>query len=111
MKILELKHSKYQRRGDDLLLVQKISLYDALCVAPFEVETLDHRKLTVIVDEVVHPKYKKCVAGEGMPILSADPLASQRKERPKGNLWVSFDIEFPKYLSEDKKQRLKTLFA
>jgi DnaJ homolog subfamily B member 4 len=91
--------------------VQKVSLFDALCATPFEVETLDHRMVPISIDEVINPKYKKAVAEEGMPIFKSDPLASLKKEREKGTLWILFDIEFPKYLGEEKKLKLKSLLA
>ncbi len=106
-----MKHTRFQRAGNDLIYVHKLSLYDALCAAPLELETLDHRKLTVVVDQIITPKYRKAVPGEGMPILSTDPLAGMRKERQKGTLWIQFDIDFPKYLSEDQKQKLKPIIA
>ena len=111
IKIVELSHARYKRKGNDLIYVHKLSLYDALCATPLELETLDHRILTITVDEVINPKYKKAIEGEGMPILKSDPLASLRKERQKGTLWILFDIEFPKYLSEEKKLKLKPLLS
>ena len=108
---MEIKHPRFKRKGNDLIFVQKVSLYDALCAIPFEVETLDHRMIPISIDEVINPKYKKAVEGEGMPILKTDPLASLKKEREKGILWIIFDIEFPKYLGEEKKLKLKSLFA
>jgi len=109
VKVVELPHENYHRKGNDLIYVKKISLYEALCATPFELETLDHRKITVSQDEVISPKYKKPVLNEGMPIPQADPLASLKKEKEKGILWILFDIEFPTYLSNEKKLALKEI--
>ena len=109
VKVVELPHAAYKRKGNDLIYTHKISLYDALCATSFELETLDHRKLTISVDEVINPKYKKVIMSEGMPLLQSDPLASLKKEKEKGSLWVLFDIMFPTYLSEEKKLKLKDI--
>lgn len=47
------------------------------------------------------PKYYKMVQGEGMPLLQ-DP-------QHKGDLYIYFDIVFPKRLSPEVKTVLKTI--
>jgi len=109
VKIVELPHDKFKRKGNDLIYIHKLSLYDALCMTPFDLETLDHRIITITAEQVINPKYKFPIANEGMPILKDDPLASLRKEKEKGTLWILFDINFPSYLPEEKKQKLKEI--
>ncbi len=111
IKVTEVQHPKYKRKGNDLIYLHKISLYDALCAAPFEIETLDHRIITVSVDQIINPRYKKPILQEGMPIPQTDPLASLKKEKEKGTLWILFDIEFPTYLSEEKKLKLRDILT
>ena len=62
------------------------------------VETLDGRILRVPVDSVITPKTVLKVDGEGMVIRddSTDPLDDPKR----GDLYVKFDIKFPKKLSE-----------
>jgi DnaJ-class molecular chaperone len=50
----------------------------------------------------------KVVRGEGMPIESEEPLDYLKsvRELPKGDLYVRFEIEFPKKLSNEHKQRI-----
>jgi DnaJ-class molecular chaperone len=71
------------------------------------VEALDGRLLRVPVDSVITPKTVIKVDGEGMVILdeSADPL----EEPQRGDLFVKFDIRFPKKLTESQRQRLEKL--
>jgi DnaJ-class molecular chaperone len=71
------------------------------------VEALDGRLLRVPVDSVITPKTVIKVDGEGMVILdeSADPL----EEPKRGDLFVKFDIRFPKKLTEGQRQRLEKL--
>eukprot|EP00831_Metopus_contortus_P041297 TRINITY_DN3239_c0_g1_i2.p1 TRINITY_DN3239_c0_g1~~TRINITY_DN3239_c0_g1_i2.p1 ORF type:complete len:195 (-),score=60.85 TRINITY_DN3239_c0_g1_i2:35-619(-) len=102
IKIQELPHSQYKRNGDDLIYIHKISLINALSALPFEIETLDHRKISVVVDQVLTPQTKQVVLGEGMPVAGTEG-------KQRGNLFIIFDIEFPTFLSEDKKKQLKEL--
>lgn len=109
MKVAEQPHDRFRRKGNDLIHVHRLPLYDALCMTPFELETLDHRIITVTADQTITPKYKLPIAQEGMPVLKQDPLAALKKDKEKGTLWILFDIQFPTYLSEDKKQKLKAI--
>jgi DnaJ-class molecular chaperone len=109
VKIAETPHTRFRRQGNDLQFVHQVPLFDALCAKPFQIETLDHRFIVVPIDEVITPTTKKLVPNEGMPLLQDDPLATLRKEKAKGNLWVTFQIAFPKYLEDAKKQKLRTL--
>ena len=109
VKIVEIPHPRFKRTGCDLIYVHHVSLVDALCAAPFEVETLDHRHIMIPMDEVITPTTRKLIPHEGMPVYKDDPLANLRKEQEKGNLFITFDIEFPKYIPEAKKQKLKEL--
>lgn len=51
------------------------------------------------ISDCFSPSYHKVVTGEGMP-LSQDP------DR-RGNLIITFDIQFPKKLSADRKYLIK----
>lgn len=104
-----MPHKHYKRKGDDLIYIHKLPLYNALCMTPFDMETLDHRIITISADQIINPKYKLPIMNEGMPILQSDPLASLKSEKEKGTLWVLFDIQFPTYISEDKKLKLKEI--
>ena len=108
IKITELPHPKYQRKGNNLVYVHKIELVDCLCAAPFEIETLDHRAITVPLDEIVTPHTKKVISSEGMPICE-DNLLKPKNE--KGDLFIFFDVIFPAYVEEGNKQILKELLT
>jgi len=101
---------KATRRGNDLIFSCQVSLQQALRAEPAELVTLDGRLLKVPVDEVVTPKTLIKIEGEGMPIppvKGADPLEPLRK----GDLYVRFEIKFPKKLSDDQRQRLQSVLA
>ncbi|XP_047903970.2 dnaJ homolog subfamily B member 13 isoform X2 [Anser cygnoides] len=98
--VQEKPHPRFKRAGDHLTYVATIPLGKALVGCAVEVRTLDGRLLNVPVNDIVDPKYRKVVPGEGMP-LPGDP-------RRRGDLLISFDIRFPKQLTPDKKTLLKS---
>jgi len=71
------------------------------------VETLDGRMLRVPVDSVITPRTVIKVDGEGMVIIdeAADPLDDPKR----GDMFVKFDIRFPKKLTEDQRLRLEKI--
>jgi DnaJ family protein B protein 4 len=69
---------------------------------------LDSRHLHVPIDEIINPSYVKQVVGEGMPIHNDQINAENfKKKLAHGDLFIKFDIVFPKKLSEDQKQEIK----
>uniref|UniRef100_A0A3Q3KIF4 DnaJ homolog subfamily B member 13 n=1 Tax=Monopterus albus TaxID=43700 RepID=A0A3Q3KIF4_MONAL len=96
-------HPLFVRQHNDLFYKAQISLEMALTGFSVDVETLDGRLLCIPINDIVHPTYKKTVTGEGMP-LSQDP--SQR-----GNLIITFDIQFPEKLSAERKHLIKQALA
>jgi len=83
------------------VLVQPISLSDALCGARFSVQTLDGRTLELdTAGAVVRPGGVKLMAGEGMPV--------SRQPGTRGNLQVRFEVQFPKGpLTEAQKAQVR----
>ncbi|XP_034461869.1 dnaJ homolog subfamily B member 13-like isoform X1 [Hippoglossus hippoglossus] len=77
----------------------KKHLPQALTGFSVNVQTIDGRLLNIPINDIVHPKYRKVVPGEGMPLFQ-DP--SQR-----GDLIIHFDIQFPEKLSPDRKHLIK----
>jgi len=100
--IREKKHHLYTREGSNLLHHRKIPLVDALTGFKVELAHLEPDKvLRINVSDTVTPTYTKIVKGKGMP-NSKDPSS-------KGDLILTFDIEYPKTISDDVKQQLKQL--
>ncbi|PHT34020.1 hypothetical protein CQW23_25820 [Capsicum baccatum] len=101
--IEEKPHAVFKRDGNDLVVNQKISLLDALTGKTIGLTTLDERKLTIPITEVVKPGQELIIPNEGMPIS---------KERGnKGNLKIKFDIRFPSRLSADQKSDLRRVLC
>ncbi|XP_044226705.1 dnaJ homolog subfamily B member 13 [Thunnus albacares] len=101
--VRQKSHHLFVRQHNDLIYKTQISLEMALIGFSVDVETLDGRLLNIPINDIVHPAYKKVVTGEGMP-LSQDP--SQR-----GNLIITFDIQFPEKLSAERKYLIKQALA
>ncbi|OAF70528.1 TPR repeat protein 26 [Intoshia linei] len=63
-----MHHQTFQRSENDLIYTAKIKLSQALCGLILNIETLDKRILSIPINHIVTPSYKKIVNGEGMPI-------------------------------------------
>ena len=94
--ILELPHARFIRKGDDLLLKRTITLTQALCGTQFSVNSLDGASIDVDTsDVVIYPGYVKAIKGQGMP---------NSKTGDKGSLLITFDVSFPRKLTQAQKQ-------
>jgi len=102
-KIVEKKHPVFSRDGSTLIYNCKISLSDALTDFSIKVPALDGRILSFPCPEVVAPEYKKCIPKEGMP-HAKDP-------NTKGDLIIQFETIFPKYICNEKKDKIRALLA
>lgn len=96
-------HSKYTRSGVDLLYTANIQLYEALCGCTIPLDTLDSRLIKIPINDIVYPGFTKTVPGEGMPY--------HNDTSQKGDLIISFDINFPARLTEQKKTAIKKILS
>lgn len=99
----EKLHSLFKRDGNDLVVTQKISLAEALTGYTVHLTTLDGRKLSIPINNAIHPDYEEVVPKEGMPIPK-DPSR-------RGNLRIKFNIKFPTRLTAEQKSGVKKLLA
>ncbi|EDQ86393.1 uncharacterized protein MONBRDRAFT_33863 [Monosiga brevicollis MX1] len=82
-----LKHSRFQRAGNDLLTNITITLEDALTGFEMEVKHLDGHKVQVKREGITAPNSIVKVAGEGMKSFD--------NNLERGDLYITFDVEFP----------------
>lgn len=99
--VREKKHSTFAREGSNLLHNAKIPLVDALTGCKVDIPTLDKRILRVNIKDMVTPNYTKVVKGEGMPSTKEPPS--------KGDLIITFEIVYPRSLSEAAKEKLRDI--
>nr|CAD7413567.1 unnamed protein product [Timema poppensis] len=102
LRIKTLPHAVFERREDDLYTNITVSLQDALLGFTMEVEHLDGHKVQVTRDKLTWPGARIRKKGEGM--------ANYDNNNLHGNLYITFDIEFPKSdFSEEDKEALKKI--
>eukprot|EP01098_Paradermamoeba_levis_P006462 TRINITY_DN267_c0_g1_i1.p1 TRINITY_DN267_c0_g1~~TRINITY_DN267_c0_g1_i1.p1 ORF type:complete len:465 (-),score=164.06 TRINITY_DN267_c0_g1_i1:105-1430(-) len=94
--------AKFKRQGDDLVVEWKVTLLEALVGFTFHLKHFDGRILVVKSEpgDVVKPGDVKKIEGEGMP--------KKGNAFTKGNLYIKFDVAFPKpgTVSEKMKNTL-----
>lgn len=87
--------SKYSRFKQDLFYKKEITLQDAINCRPAKIPLLDGRSVMLSNDQVITPKTIKKIEGEGMPAYDRKDYDGT-KQLNRGDLYVSFDIIFPK---------------
>ncbi|CAI5442863.1 unnamed protein product [Caenorhabditis angaria] len=102
-KVRILKHSRFERKGDDLYTNVTISLQDALNGFTMEIEHLDGHKVDVSREKVTWPGARLRKKDEGMPSLE--------NNNQRGMLIITFDVDFPKteMSAEQKAQIIEIL--
>eukprot|EP00916_Digyalum_oweni_P002301 GHVL01004193.1.p1 GENE.GHVL01004193.1~~GHVL01004193.1.p1 ORF type:complete len:241 (+),score=45.50 GHVL01004193.1:118-840(+) len=104
--IISLKeHKVYKRKGADLFMVKNITLMEALGGFKFVLEHMDKRALLISTKDnyIVKPKSVLAVVGEGMP--------QQKNPFMKGNLYIEFEVVFPKELSAECIEQLGAILG
>ncbi|XP_058111685.1 uncharacterized protein LOC131254999 [Magnolia sinica] len=99
----EKPHNVYTRDSNDLIVDQKISLVEALTGTSVHLTTLDGRRLTIPVTDIVSPGYELVITNEGMPIT--------KERRKRGNLRIKFDVVFPARLTAEKQAGIKRILG
>jgi hypothetical protein len=64
------------------------------------------------MDEIISPQTVKLVKSEGMPIYSKeDPIHNLLFKEKKGDLYIKFEICFPKFIDPVKKEEITRLLS
>jgi DnaJ-class molecular chaperone len=99
-KLKEKPHDIFKREGDNLVMNVKITLEEALSgETKVLIKTLNNRKFYVKIVNIISPDYIHTLKNEGMP---------NKKTGNFGDLLIKFDIKFPKNLSQEQKDLLKS---
>jgi len=90
VKFIVEKHPVFERIGADLHVKKTITLYEALTGVAFNLEHLDGSKVTIASapGEVISPGSRKQLKKKGM--------AYHKDSMSQGNLYITFEIDFPK---------------
>ncbi|OMJ81180.1 hypothetical protein SteCoe_18405 [Stentor coeruleus] len=87
--IVEKEHALFKRKKSDLIMTKSISLKEALTGYKFVLKHLDGDKIIEsAIGEIIKPGDIRTVEELGMPIM--------RTPYKFGNLFISFEVEFPK---------------
>ncbi|GBE60766.1 heat shock protein [Babesia ovata] len=92
------KHARFMRDGNNLVYKFTVPLVKALTGFQATLTTLDNRRLTVRIVDVVSPAYRKVISNEGMPI--------SKSPSERGDLILEFDVTFPRTLTADQKKQI-----
>jgi len=101
--VQEKTHDRFIRVGNNLEMLQLLSLADALSGSNVTVSGIDGRQYRVDCPEIITPETVKVITGAGMPLPNSP---GQR-----GDLIVKFRVAFPTHLEEDTRARLKELLS
>lgn len=90
----------YERNGIDLLTNKTISLKEALCGFKFDLKYINGKMYTLNNNSgnIIVPNYKKVIPNMGLT-----------RDGHTGNLIITFTIEFPSQLTEEKMAQLREL--
>jgi len=100
--VQETSHEVFERQDEHLVYNHKVTLREALTGHIVNIATLDKKVLSINVPEIASPSYEKRLAGRGMPKGAGDD---------RGDLIVRWDIQFPKALSADDKESVKSVLG
>lgn len=101
-RVRTLPHAAFTRAGADLAMNRTISLADALTGFSQQFAHLDGHAVTLTADGVTRPGSVHKVPGEGMPVFDS---------AAKGDLYVTYTVDFPAALSEEQKAAVRSLFG
>ncbi|XP_064477393.1 dnaJ protein homolog 1-like [Ornithodoros turicata] len=96
--IRDKPHPQFKREGTDVRYTAKITLKEALCGCRIEIPTLSKGRIMLNSSDILKPNTAKRIQGQGLPF--------PKDTSKRGDLIVSFDIQFPETLTETAKQIL-----
>lgn len=101
--IVQKPHAIFARVGNDLEMVKKISLKEALIGCKIDVQSINGEIIHVdLKDAIIKTGFEHRILHMGMP-CQKDPKDT------KGDLIIRFNVIFPNILSDEQKQILKNL--
>mmetsp|Transcript_16255 Transcript_16255/g.33409 ORF Transcript_16255/g.33409 Transcript_16255/m.33409 type:complete len:378 (+) Transcript_16255:122-1255(+) len=100
--VVQLDHETYHREGDNLYMTESIPLVDALTGFSFTLKKLDGEDFNVTIDDIVECDDILRIPGKGMP---------RRSGRGYGDLFLTFEVDFPDKMSPDQKKKLREILS
>lgn len=98
--IQEIPSKVFHRENDNLYTTSEIPLVEALTGVSRDFVHVNGEKFTVNVDDVIECDDVKRIKGKGMP---------RRNGRGFGDLYLTFEVDFPDKLSASQKAEIKKI--
>jgi len=95
-------HDRFRRDGNDLHATVTITLLQALVGFEKTINHLDNHLVEIGTKGITKPKEIRKFKGEGMPLYQSNK---------KGDLYVTFEVLFPKTLTDEQKGKLKDVLV
>lgn len=100
--VSETPHPIFERQNEHIVYNHKVTLREALIGHILNITTLDKKVLSFNVPEIASPSYEKRLPGRGMPKGTGND---------RGDLIIRWDIQFPKALSAEEKESVKSILG
>lgn len=97
-----IDHPVYHRDGDNLYMTKTIPLVDALTGFSLTLMQLDGVSFDITIDDIIECDEVLRIPGKGMP---------RRNGRGYGDLFMTFEVDFPETLSSDQKNKLREVLG
>lgn len=94
-----LNDQYFERQGDDLIREIEVNALDAILGTELNIETLDHKTLSITIKPGTQPGTIMGAAGYGMP--------NMHDNRYKGRLLLKVKIIIPTLLTDEQKELIK----
>jgi DnaJ-class molecular chaperone len=91
--VIVREHHRYKREGTSLVIDQEVNVWDALLGASIEIQTLDHKTLSINLPPGTQPDTVMSCKGEGLPNM---------RTRQRGNLLIRVKVTVPKNLNPEQ---------
>lgn len=96
------KGGSFSREGDNLYTTIEIPLVDALAGANISILHVDGKPISFTISDVVECDHVMRLHGKGMP---------RRNGRGHGDLYVTFDVDFPDTLTDKQKTEIRRILT
>ena len=108
IQIMEKEHLSYKRKGNDLYVIETITLCEALTGVNLHIDHFNE-PLQVKISDIVRPNQMFQVFNKGMPIKHDSKSLGDGSKIEYGTLIIDLQIEFPESLSDKQSDLLQKL--
>ena len=95
-----IPHPRFKRDRNNIFIDQTIDAWTAMIGSQLEIETLDGKKLNIIIPPGTQPNTVLSCRGEGLPVM---------RSKNRGNLLINIKVEIPKNLPVQTIEKIKEI--